>query len=300
MEKLPFKQRFNIDKTKPIVNDFPETARIALYYLINDLIVRKYFGNDSNNALVKVVNELYRVSRNRKPEFFEQLDDILMESLLSMEWTMIYTFCERVYERLLKRVSRMHSYETGSEWVEVVSIAEVRQYYSDELNNLLAEENISYQFVDGQFLRKGRAQTQKNIQRAGAVLSDSSLSRVRNHFNKALKFYDSRPDPDVENCIKEALCALEACIEIKTKKPASKEFTKVIKQLTGNDEIPGPIGEGMIKLYALRGSGEGIAHAAPEGVKVTELEAELVLSLVATYITYVADLFIESEDEIPF
>ncbi len=300
MEKLPFKQRFGFDATKPIVKDFPETARIALCYLINDLIKREYLGDNKNKALGKVINELYRILRKRVTGNFKDVDEELMWLLKTMEWPQVYTFCERVYERFLTSVGPRDRSGTVVEGWETESITEVRQYYSDELNNLLLEENISYQFIDGQFLRKGRAQTQKNIQRAGAVLSDPSLLRVRTHFNKARSFYDLRPDPDVENCIKEALCALEACVEIKTKKPASKDFIKVIKQLTGNDKIPSPIAEGMLKLYAYRGSGEGVAHAAIEGVKVTALEAELVLSLVATYITYVVDLFIESEDEIPF
>jgi hypothetical protein len=95
---------------------------------------------------------------------------------------------------------------------------------------------------------------------------------------------------------------LEACLEILTQKPASKDFTKVVKQLQGNaiDEIPPPVAEGMIKLHGYRGSGQGVAHAALAGTKVSELEAELVLNLVASYITYLVDLFSHPEDEVPF
>ena len=57
---------------------------------------------------------------------------------------------------------------------------------------------------------------------------------------------------------------------------------------------------GIIKLHAYRGSGQGVAHAALAGTKVSELEAELVLSLVASYITYLTDLLLRPEDENPF
>ena len=56
----------------------------------------------------------------------------------------------------------------------------------------------------------------------------------------------------------------------------------------------------MIKLHGYRGSGRGVAHAALEGNRVSEIDAELVLSLTAAYITYLVDLFPDSEDEIPF
>jgi hypothetical protein len=135
----------------------------------------------------------------------------------------------------------------------------------------------------------------------GAVLADTRLEQVKNHYIKARKFFDLRPTPDPENCIKEALCSLEASIEILTTKNASKEFEKVIKQLEGNNsnQIPYPIGDGLIKLHSYRGSGQGVAHAALLGNKVTILEAELVLNIVASYITYLADLF-PFDDELTF
>ena len=85
-------------------------------------------------------------------------------------------------------------------------------------------------------------------------------------------------------------------------KPASKNFTRAVKQLEGNgpEQIPPPIAEGMIRLHAYRGSGQGVAHAALGGSRVSEVEAELVLNLVASYVTYLVDFFPQPEDETPF
>jgi hypothetical protein len=165
----------------------------------------------------------------------------------------------------------------------------------------MEEENLVFHLSDGQFHRRGRAQTQKVFERVGAVLANPKLEKVKNHYNKARKFFDARPTPDLENCVKEALCALEACIEILTAKNASKEFEKTIRQLQGNrpNQIPSPIGEGMIKLHSYRGSGQGVAHASLQGNRVALVDTELVLSLVASYITYLVDLFPSVED-IPF
>ena len=79
------------------------------------------------------------------------------------------------------------------------------------------------------------------------------FQKLEDYYSKARKFFDQRPSPDMENCIKESLCALEACVEALTGKPASNDFTKVINQLKGNDpkQIPAPIAEAMIKLPCL-------------------------------------------------
>jgi hypothetical protein len=187
-------------------------------------------------------------------------------------------------------------------WVETKGLSQVREYYTDELNNILAEENIGYTFINGEFQRRGRPQTQKSIQRLGAVLADPRLARVRAHFNEARSFFDERPDADVEDCVKEAVCALEAAVEILTDRPASRDFERMIKRLEGGEsgEIPPPIAQGMIKLRAYRGSAQGVAHAALKGNVVSEAEAELVLSVVAACVTYLHDVLSPQEEQFPF
>ncbi len=58
----------------------------------------------------------------------------------------------------------------------VMSISEAQEYFSEELNTILSEENLAYNFVNGQFQRRGRVQTQVNIQRVGSILADTSLA----------------------------------------------------------------------------------------------------------------------------
>ena len=64
-------------------------------------------------------------------------------------------------------------------------------------------------------------------------------------------------------------------------------------------QIPPPIAESMLKIHAYRGSGQGVSHAALQGNRVEQAEAELTLSLVASYVTYLVSLY-PREDEIPF
>lgn len=305
MTKTPFNQRFGLAESKPISNDFPKTAQIALTYLIESLASREY---QNFKFKQKVTTELFRSGRQHDADEnqFGSFLDFVLSLLGDMKWEQIYIFCERIYDTLLAPAGTTSYYGNPNDpeinWEENESLSEIQEYFTNEVNTILVEENLTYHFVNGQFQRRGRAQTQKSLQRVGTVLSNPDLANVLSHYNKAREFFDEFPEPDVKNCVKEALCALEACLEILSKKSASKNFTKVVKQLEGNDngQIPQPIAQGMIKLHAYRGSGQGVAHAALQGSRVSEVEAELVLSLVASYITYLVDLLLLSEEDIPF
>jgi len=285
-------QRIGKVQGKPIDSDFPATARTALSYVLKDLDQRFYLV--SRDAVILELNRIGRITRDDVEG--QGIRDFLEEvrvRLHLLTWYQVYLFCERVYAKLLS--------EFTEEYRVVVTLAEVRQYFTDEINQIVHEENLAFHFVDGQFSRRGRAQTQRAIERAGVVLSDPRFETVRKFYNKARQSFDRRPDPDNENCVKDALCALEACIEVLTSRNASRDFEKTVRQLQGNqsDQIPVPVGESMIKIHGYRGSGQGVSHAAIQGNRVSQTEAELVLSLTASYITYLIDLFPQKE-EIPF
>lgn len=302
---IPFNQRMGIENSRPVTDQLPERTRVALAHFLSDLKSKDYLVRRED-----VIGELLRSCRLSGEEFnFDKSDGF--ESNLPYQqtvqilnaaddWWRVFVFFERAYSRLLKSSEYYDDYK--QDWIENTNISDVRKYYVEELNTILKEDNIGYQFVNGQFQRRGRAQTQKNFQQMGTVLSDPALSKVKQYYIKARQAFDEHPEPDVQNCVKDALCALEACLEIVTGKPASRDFPRVVRDLKGNEarEIPPPIAEGMVKLYGYRGSGEGVSHAAINGNRVTEIEAELVLNQIASYITYLVDLFPLQEDEVPF
>ena len=292
MSVISFNQRVGLTQVKAVGDALSEGVRNAFAHLMVNLLKHNFLNNRDNTY-----KELLRSGRLSEADFNHSHNTIyfykMVEPLQKMDWWRIYVFLERVYSQLLTSDEYYDEYETS---IERTSLAKVRKYFTDEVNTILAEDNLAYYFTDGQFVRRGRAQTQKNFQRMGTVLVSPSLSNVSKHYNKARKFFNERPEPDAENCIKEAVCALEACLEVLTKKKVSGQFAKVIKQI---HEIPPTIANGMIKLYAYRGDGKGVTHAATQGSKVSEFEAELVLNLVASYVTYLVDL-LPQPDEIPF
>ena len=294
MSNSPLKSRLGISEPskKAISNDFPINGRIALGYALQQLIESGLITSDEGISF-----EIKRVGRFTNQDLQGLLNDrypnYLISTIAKLEWQQVFYFCERVYAKFLKGME----YYDG----KVATIDDARQAYTDEINLIMEEENLAYHFENGLFYRRGRAQTQKALERIGTVLSDPRLESVRKLFNKAKSSFDKRPDADVENCIKDAFCAMELCIEILSPKSTGKDFSAKVKHLQGKGttQIPAPIGESMIKLFSYRGSGTNVSHGSIEGNKVTILEAELVLSMVATYITYLVDL-LPLEDDVPF
>lgn len=287
---IPFSQRFGTGlPTAPLEKDVPESARVGLLNILGGLV-----RNDYISAWPVIVTEALHVGRRLRQEFPDSSpdadEDICITIVKEMPWDKFYVFCEKVYT-----VLQASNYEDRS-------LVEAQQFYADEINELMAEENLAYEFANGLFHRRGRPQTQKSLQRVSAVLSDPRYLQVRNHYNKAVNFFNERPEPDVQNCIKEAVCAIEAFVEILFGNKAAKNFDDVIRSKQGNSagQIPPTIGESIIKLRAFRGNAQGVAHAALGGGYTDTVEAELVLSLVATYITYLNDRFQTKEEEIPF
>jgi hypothetical protein len=294
MSNKPLKSRLGIvePNMKPISSDFPKKGRIALGYALEQLERKGLIASAGD-----IILEIKRVGRFTTPDIEsierDEYTTYLISLIMKLEWYQVYYFCERIYANFLKEME----YFDGT----VATIDDAQWAFTNEINQIMEEENLAYYFENGLFYRRGRAQTQKALERVGTVLGDPRLEKVRKLFNKAKASFDKRPEADVENCVKDAVCALELCLEILLSKPVGKDFSGALKRLQGNGskQIPVPIGESMIKLHSYRGSGVNIAHGTTEGNKVTIIEAELVLSMVATYITYLVDLM-PLDDDIPF
>ena len=291
---FPISKRLNLKSEKLITEDFPQKSRVALVYVLVDLS-KKYYLTNKDDILLEIMR-LGRFTSADLNNGYENSNFTNKASFLikKLEWHQVLSLIERIYEKFL---SEMHGFNE-----EVITPIEiVREYFSKEIQSILDEDNLGYEFRNGKFTRKLKYQTQKIIRQSNKVLDNPELVRVRIHYKKSLDFFNQMPFPDFKNCVKEAICALEACVEILFSEDASKDFKKAIRKIQGNDygQIPPPIVESMIKLHSYRGSGQGVAHAAPTGNKVNISEAELVLSLVAAYITYLDDICIR-DTEIPF
>jgi tRNA(His) 5'-end guanylyltransferase len=85
---------------------------------------------------------------------------------------------------------------------------------SDEINTLFREEHLGFEFRDGKVEKIGSGFTDARVKEARYLLKEPEFKGADKHFEKALKALNTRPNPDVENCIKDAVSAIESVARI--------------------------------------------------------------------------------------
>ena len=205
MDFIPFEQRFGLSSPVIITNAFPESARIGLYYVIDDLLEKNFLHKEYNyDFRYQFINhEIGRLCRDINIVSEAQIHPLLYQ----MEWVKVYELIERLYLKL----ESVNKYDiNGNFEYEITSIVEVQDYFTKEIKNLMIEEKLGYDFNQGIFMRRGYIQTTKSINKVMSVLTDPKLTKTRAHYMKAIEYFYNMRNPDYENTIKESVCALEA------------------------------------------------------------------------------------------
>jgi hypothetical protein len=219
--------------------------------------------------------------------------------LLQLPWDKVFDFCERLHSYLAKDVN-YYNRET-EEWEPIVSKTEAQEYIANELRQLFLEEHLAFEFSSGLVRRRGRRHTADQVSRAELVLGDARLSAARNHFNKALRYFRNVSQPDYENVVKEAVCAVEATARILFPSGGAT-LGDVVNSITGSEsgQLPKAIAKMFHGLYGLRSGGEGVGHGGAAGGPVTKELAEYALAVAASQIILLVDLAAAQESDVPF
>lgn len=297
--KIPFSAR-NRGQNQHIDDSFPESARVALLHLLYDLEERSFVG-----GWPAIARELQRVGRHPPVSYDpssvpdeNQAKADAEEVLFSVKWDKACDFCERLYSHLAQDKRTWTSFE---EFDVTTPKSEVQAYISDEIERILLEENLAFEFSEGVMRRRGRKHTEDKTTRAQFVLGDSRLTESRKHYAKALQFFRHPSKPDYENCVKEAVCAVEAAG--KALFPSAKAATlgELAKWLTTTKDydVPKALVKTIEGIYAYRSGGNGVGHGGARGGAATGEVAEYILSVSASQIIYLVDIE-GADDDIPF
>jgi len=291
-DKILFPSRFGMEPRSLIDSDFPESARIGLWY-----VLRRTVELNRTEGWVRIAEELLRLERLKKAFSEDEAADLSYSVLNELEWKRVYIFCERVYEKLL--TNQMSCDYNGNPEIEY-ELDQVRRDYETDINQLLAEETIVYRMKNGEFYRPGRLHSQKITAKASTILQDPVLRDARQHFSKARLFFEKAPEPDFPNAIKEAVSAMEAATK-HLFSTGEKDFEKLIKNIkdASGEGIPPTIINGLLASYRFRGAGHAVAHGGATGGSVTAALAEWTLTVVAASIIYLRDIAQSHEAEQP-
>lgn len=300
MKNLPFSVRENGPNVH-VDNDFPKTARIGLEHLLFDLVDRRYLG-----GWVSIVRELQKIGRLSPDDYSGALSEINERRaredssliLSELTWAKVLDFCERLYSHL----ATAKGYYWDNEFQEEIPRDAVQEYIEEELQRLFLEEHLAFDFSKGVVSRRGRKHSIEMVSRAQVVLGDPGLAKARTHYNKALGFFRDRSNPDFENVVKEAVCAVEAAGKVLFPDAGVKTLGELSKWLKTKrqDLVPKQIASIVDGLFSIRSGGEGVSHGETNGMIVTQEVAEYVLSICASQIIYFVDVAKNNDPEVPF
>ena len=263
--------------------------RIGLYHLLHRLADLQYAG-----GWPAITPELRRVARMRSGD---DLDE--EQILLNLPWEKVFDFCERLYGQLAKDV--VADYDRDGDPVIRAPKTEVQEYIANELRQLFLEENLAFEFADGRVRRRGRRHTAEQVARAEMVLGDARFYKAREHFNKALRFFRNVSQPDYENAVKEAVCAVEATAHV-LHPSGGATLGRIVNSITGSEvgQLPDPIAKTFHGLYGFRSGGEGIGHGSASAGPATKELGEYALAVAASQIVLLVGIDSASEPDVPF
>jgi ABC-type cobalt transport system substrate-binding protein len=243
--------------------DVPELPRIGLFH-----IVEQYFKYQGYSALL--YSKLYRnicvalrIPRDRSV-YDEYAASKAIEGIIRhCNWWQFYDICEVMY----------------------TALESDKDEFSAQVNTLFKEERLGFELRDGKVEKVGSGFIDAEIKEARYLLKEPEFKGADEQFEKAIKALNVRPEPDVENCVKDAVGAIESVgrIIINNEKAL---LSDIIKDMAGKGTIPKPLDQTIQKLYAYRGDQPGVAHGAVGASKVTVDEAEFVLAMSAAMIIY--------------
>ena len=290
----PFSTRNRYEKSW-IEDDFPESARNGLLHLLSAAIERDYFPD-----WAVLAKEIRRITRVAPRSYNHSTSDSTVQArsdveagLTELDWEKVYDFCERLHSYVAKDTV---CYLNGEE--VAVAKAHVQSFLTEEIQRLFDEESLGYEFKDGLVQRRGKRHTTSQITKAQKALADQRLSSARKHFSKSLRHFRDRKEPDLQNAVKEAVCAVEAAAKELFPEAKAATLGDFISWATNNDRrlIPRTIAQTFSGLYGFRNSGEGVSHGAATGGIVTPELAEYVLGVAASQILLLADLAVNNEE----
>lgn len=163
--------------------------------------------------------------------------------------------------------------------------------FMNSFSNLLRRNYMGYELREGRIERVGAQESEKTVASARGILRDPELAGPDEQFQKAIGFFNKRPQPDLENCVKDAVGAVEGLARIFLD-DASIQLNDAITQIGEAKAVHKAIRQMVEKLYAYRGDAPGAGHAKTSHKPPVRIEdAELVLHTSAACIVYLARLY---------
>ncbi len=195
-------------------------------------------------------------------------------TLAQCSWWQFYDIIEQISDRINQR------------WGE-----ECISTFSEKVNTILANDGIPWRLDNqGRMIRALNPQVAKQIQEARTLLTNPRFKGPDEQFTKAVEYLNKRQDPDEENCVKDAVGAIEGVANI-IAGTTGVQLNTLLDREPFRLAIHPTIRQAIDKIYAYRGAAPGVGHGQVGPSTVGLAEAIWVLATSATTILYFVSKF---------
>lgn len=162
--------------------------------------------------------------------------------------------------------------------------------FSGRINTVLTREGIPWKLEQSRVVRKFDPQISQQIKEVSIILNTPKFKGPDEQFAKAVEHLDKRPKPDEENCVKDAVGALEGVANIIVG-TSGRQLNNLLKEEPFKSGIHPIISQAIEKVYAYRGAAPGAGHGQVGSAVVEVEEAIWVLAVSSATILYLVNKF---------
>ncbi|MHA1275303.1 MAG: AbiJ-NTD4 domain-containing protein [Promethearchaeota archaeon] len=270
-----------------IFENAPEKLRIGLFNLIQDYVREEKLPNFKELYLkitthFKLDRSSYIMNTNQEES------EIKAIVLTKFSWNEVFDLIEYLYSIVV--YTEWDDF-LGSYVIIDSEIKKARYNYTIDINNLLSSENIGWELKKGKLERRFHEYINEEvISKTKKILEHPNFAGPNIQFNKAIEYYNKRPSPDLENCVKEAVSAVEGLARILLNNPKltlGDATNKIIKL----GKIRKPLDKIFHGLYGFASEMPGTRHGATKIPNMKIEEAEFILYCSAASMIFLCKIF---------
>ncbi len=298
-----FSKRYGYGISKVLIyDDAPTKLRIGLWNLIEDYAEQERFG--TYGSLYNQITSNFRIQR-KSLRYDEYRNEIRNFVITSFKWYEIMDLIEYLFE--IVKSTEFNPYENEFAVVEEKT-KDARYNFTKDINNILNSENVGWRLIKGRVERIGNELLNiEVVGKARRILENAKFAGPNSQFIKAIDFFNKRPEPDIENCIKESVGSIEGMVRIILQNEKIV-LGDGICQLVRDGKIRKPLDKVFHAIYGFASAQPGLRHGAHVLPNIDFSEAEFSLYCAGICIVFLSKIVTNQEiqnddfppDEDPF
>lgn len=262
-EKVPFSKRHGYagqPKEITIREDAPEKLRFCVLQIARDQGWKPSFLRQVVCYTLREAPDLGNWSEF--PNIWEEVQNLMYRC----EWFQVYDIIEKLYARILEHDSRSGGQDSAQ--------------FAAAINTLFVEEGVGWQLVEGEIVTRGAEAFEGAVRAAVAELRQDQRPTSAGQIHESLRALSRRPEPNLRGAIVHGMGALE-CVARDVTGDEKATLGEILKRYP--DLLPKPLDEALAKVW---GYASNEARHVEEGREPAREEAEMIVGLTATLVTY--------------